>query len=128
MKATENQQLLNKLARRMGTIMSSLQSTVLISDHVISLDHATTPDLGRASFSPPGRSVDGDEFKRRELVTKRWMYFKDNYKTLGYARASFELFAGWADGEYDDMPSDDPRSLKRMISTHRRTPTPQIKR
>lgn len=72
-----------------------------------------------------GRTVTKDDHEARKLVSQRWELFGDKYKTLSYTRCSWDNFAAWATDEFDDMPSDDPAKLERMVNTYRKTPTPR---
>ena len=67
-----------------------------------------------------GREVAKETARQRKLVVDRWMKFSKKYKELGYTNASWEFFAQWSTGEYDDMPTDDPQKLEKMVRAHRR--------
>jgi len=71
-----------------------------------------------------GRTVSQNDHEARKLVAERREKFKGEYKTLGYSRDSYENFAQWATNEFDDMPSDDPAELERMVRALRRSPQP----
>lgn len=72
-----------------------------------------------------GRRVDPDIHAKRELVLERWQQFGECFQEEGYTRKSFEFFAVWATGKFDDMPSDDPVKLAAMVNAHRKTPAPK---
>ncbi len=71
----------------------------------------------------PGRKVSRKMAEERQLVSDRFEEFKDDYKSLGFKKPSVECFAEWATDQFDDMPTDDPNELRKMLDAHRHTPT-----
>ena len=72
-----------------------------------------------------GRGVPKDVQSQRELVFQRYDNFRKNYRILGWSRNSFENFASYSSGAFDDMPSDDPEVLGRMVRAFTRTRIPK---
>lgn len=89
-------------------------------------EDSTKPATGKprsaTTTKKPGRPRDPQEAEERKMVSDRWEHFKQSYRQLGYPRRSYAHFATWANQTYDDMPSNDPEELKRMVDTHRKSP------
>ncbi len=81
--------------------------------------------LQSAHPAPAGRTIATDDYENRKRVAERWNSFKGDYTTQGYNRPSWDNFAAWASEQFDDLPSDDPAVLKRMVDAYRKTPTPR---
>ena len=77
-----------------------------------------------------GRTVSVEERARRQLLTVRWQFFRENYPDLRSPaelevdahKGSIEHFVAWAMEKYDDMPTDDVEKIGRMLNAHRMTP------
>lgn len=67
-----------------------------------------------------GRKVSEEELEVRNLVLERWKDFQLKYKEHNYSKASYENFAEWATNEYDNMPTNEPAELEKMIKAHRK--------
>lgn len=115
-----------RLSRLESLIRRRLAAAIedLPAEQRIRLGTAVTngPEEAPAPRPKCGRRRDLEEQRQREMVAERWQHFKANYRDLGHSKASFEFFARWATDEYDDMPSDDWKVLKRMVDAHRKTP------
>lgn len=67
-----------------------------------------------------GRPADPETKKQRKTVAGYWAFFKDNYSDLGYSRGSIEHFCQWACTKHDDMPSDNPVEIRKILDAYRK--------
>jgi hypothetical protein len=86
----------------------------------------SVPSTRRIRGGRPAPST--EEIADRERVARHWSYFEANYRDLptprdlevAARRGSVEHFVAWALECFDDMPTDDPHAVRRLLDAHRK--------
>jgi hypothetical protein len=86
---------------------------------------------------PAGRRLSDKDISRRAEILSRWHYFRATYGDLptpselgcpGVRQGTVEHFTAWAVEEYDDMPSDDPAKIERLIKAEQKRQRDEARR
>jgi len=76
--------------------------------------HSPPPKKGKRST----RRIREETALQRHAVFQLWKEFSRNYRDYDYTKPSYELFAQWATGKLDDMPSYTPGEVGKIVDTH----------